>query len=299
MRALFLLLGLCLSTSALAGEAYTLPDSQVETLASGAGDYQIMTYVPPGKPPAEGWPVIYLLDGNAAFPLAAGMMSADSCARCVMQPGVIVAVGYPGASRRDVDYRPATAQVALESNPAGGTYPPGAPGNAQAFYHFLETRLKPHIAAQWPINPHQQALFGHSYGGLFAVYAALTHPQAFQHIYAASPSVWWNNRYLETLAAQTLTQPAPVWPEKVRLTVGEFEQSLQQSEMALPEKQRAQLAKHRAQRAMVDGVRQLSWTLQRAPGGNAHVSFMLYPGQSHQTVMPPALQDALLDHFGR
>ncbi|PLR39560.1 esterase [Chimaeribacter californicus] len=299
MRALFLLLGLCLTTTALAGQGYTLPGSQVETLSSGGGDYQVMTYVPEGAPPAAGWPVIYLLDGNATFPLAAGMMSADSCARCEMQPGVIVAVGYPGASRRDVDYRPATEQVTLESNPAGGTYPPGAPGNAQAFYHFVETVLKPHIAAQWPINTHQQALFGHSYGGLFAVYTGLTHPQAFRHIYAASPSVWWNDRYLNKLAAQTLKQTSPVWPERMRLTVGEFEQSLQQSEMTLPEKQRELLAKHRQQRAMVDGVRELAWTLQTAPAGKEHVSFMLYPGQSHQTVMPLALQDALLDHFAR
>ncbi|MBS0968556.1 alpha/beta hydrolase-fold protein (plasmid) [Chimaeribacter arupi] len=299
MRALFLLLGLCLTTTALAaGKGYTLPGSQVETLPTQSGDYQIMTYVPQEKPPADGWPVIYLLDGNATFPLAAGMMSAYSCARCPMQPGVIVAVGYPGASRRDVDYRPATEQVALEGNPAGGTYPPGAPGNAQAFYHFVETVLKPHIAAQWPINNHQQALFGHSYGGLFAVYTGLTHPQAFQHIYAASPSVWWNDRYLSKLAAETLKQASPVWPEKMRLTVGEFEQSLQQREMALPEKQREVLAKHRQQRAMVDGVRELARHLQQAPGGE-HVSFMLYPGQSHQTVMPLALQDALLDHFAR
>ena len=296
MRALFLLLGLCVTTATLAaGQGYVLPGSQVETLHSENGDYQIMTYVPPGNAPAGGWPVIYLLDGNAAFAPAASMMASYSCSRCPMQPGVVVAIGYPGKSRRDQDYRPATQEVKLESNPAGGTYDPGAPGNAQAFTRFVMQELKPHIETQLPIDHQRQALFGHSYGGLYTLYTALTQPDTFQHFYAASPSVWWNNRYLMTLAKQ----PPKKWPERLRLTVGEYEQSLQQSEMQLPAEQREVLARHRQQRAMVDGVRELAWSLQAMPEGARHVSFMLYPGQSHMTVMPLALQDALLDHFAR
>jgi predicted alpha/beta superfamily hydrolase len=39
-----------------------------------------------------------------------------------------------------------------------------------------------------------KALFGHSYGGLFALNALFTRPDAFDTFIAASPSIWFNNQ---------------------------------------------------------------------------------------------------------
>ena len=44
------------------------------------------------------------------------------------------------------------------------------------------------------MNPDQQSLFGHSFGGLFAIHTLYARPGAFHSIIAASPSLEWNEQ---------------------------------------------------------------------------------------------------------
>ncbi|MCW2481824.1 alpha/beta hydrolase, partial [Candidatus Symbiopectobacterium sp. NZEC135] len=74
------------------------------------------------------------------------------------------------------------------------------------------------------------------------------------------------------------------------LSVGEWEQSLERWELALPEVQREALRQHRRQRRMVDGVRELSWRLQEAGRDKLDVSLFIHAGQSHQSVPLLSLQ---------
>ena len=39
-------------------------------------------------------------------------------------------------------------------------------------------------------------LVGHSFGGMFSLYALFTRPTMFQHVVAISPSLWWRDRFL-------------------------------------------------------------------------------------------------------
>ena len=274
---------------------YTLANTLVHSLHSPEnGEYKIMVSWPEGEAPAEGWPVIYLLDGESVFPDAVSLMQRLTCERCPLTPGVVVAIDYPGNSRRERDYRPAVAKVALESNPAGGTYPPGASGEAQKFWRFIDAELRPWVAQHWKINPQRQALFGHSYGGLFTAWLFMTSPGAFQHYYASSPSVWWNDRYLLRMAQNW--QPDEV-QSQLSISVGGYEQSLQPQEVRLPAEKRATLLKHRGQRAMVDGNREMANALiARAP---RRVDFTLVEGQSHLSVAPLVLHGALINHFAK
>lgn len=93
---------------------------------------------------------------------------------------------------------------------------------------------------------------------------------------------------------ETLPQ-APV----LFLSVGEWEQSLERWELALPEVQREALRQHRRQRRMVDGVRELSWRLQEAGRDKLDVSLFIHAGQSHQSVPLLSLQQAFMHHFQR
>jgi predicted alpha/beta superfamily hydrolase len=53
-------------------------------------------------------------------------------------------------------------------------------------------------------------LLGHSYGGLFALYALEQRPALFQRIVAASPVVGWDHRLLFTARDRLKAPPGPV-----------------------------------------------------------------------------------------
>lgn len=159
------------------------------TSADGARVYRVRIATPRKPAPAKGYPVVYLLDGDAALArideaLLARLDAGD--------PPVIVAIGYEGDRQFDVlarafDYTPAAPDAKPVADPAGR---PG--GGADAFLDVVMQEIEPAAAARAPLDPHRRALWGHSYGGLCVLHAALTRPAAFDAFYAASPSLWWN-----------------------------------------------------------------------------------------------------------
>lgn len=270
--------------------------------SSACGDYRIMLCWPDEPAPEQGWPVIYILDGASHYPIAETLMRTLTRSRCRMIPGVVVAIDYPDGTRRERDYRPPVAHRVLESDPGGGYYPLGMEGRSNAFLAFIQNELKPYIGGLLPVDRRREALFGHSYGGLFTLNTLLTRSEAFQHFYASSPSVWWNDGYIKTVAGSfvqhddisPLCQPAVLF-----LSVGEYEQSLERWELTLPEEARRRLRQHRKQRRMVDGIRELAWLLQSGAKNRLHVELFIHQDQSHQSVPMLALQKACMHHFQR
>ncbi|MCG2963759.1 alpha/beta hydrolase, partial [Escherichia coli] len=65
--------------------------------------------------------------------------------------------------------------------------------------------LKPQIEKTFSINVLHQTLFGHSLGGLFALYTLFIKATAFQYYIAISPSIWWDNRYILTRVEPFMT----------------------------------------------------------------------------------------------
>uniref|UniRef100_UPI00372008B8 alpha/beta hydrolase n=1 Tax=Streptomyces parvus TaxID=66428 RepID=UPI00372008B8 len=187
------------------------------------GDYRIFISQPQQPAPKGGYPVLYVLDGNALFPMLAVQADAresspDPATRASV---VVVGIGYPSDAlydidRRTRDYTPPAAVARDDSNDL--RY-----GGADRFLAFVQTELKPLIEARYAIDPRRQTLFGHSYGGLFTLYTLMTQPDAFQNYLAASPSIWWNDHQLleqsGPLLAESNLQPKRLW-----LTVGEAEE---------------------------------------------------------------------------
>lgn len=267
--------------------------------SSACGDYRLLLAWPDEPAPAQGWPVIYLLDGAQHFPIAENLMRTLARPRCRMVPGVVVAIDYPKETRRERDYRPAVAQRIQEADPRGGFYPLGMEGGAEQFLAFIQDELKPYVQHRFDIDTSREALFGHSYGGLFTLHTLLTHGEAFAHFYASSPSVWWNDGYIHEVATRFLQARASAVPPVLFLSVGEYEQSLEQWEQRLPDEERRALQQHRRQRRMVDGVRELAWRLQAEGADRLAVSWFIHAGQSHQSVPMIALQQAFMHHFQR
>ncbi|KHO14051.1 alpha/beta hydrolase [Acinetobacter baumannii] len=159
-------------------------------------DYLIQIYKPPVAPPQHGYPVLYILDGNATFPSAVNIAQSIGAGstKLGLDPLMIVAVGYPKQKNFDVqkrayDYTPKPSSEFQ----AQGKY---KYGGADQFIAFLNNELKPEIAQQFPINSQQQSIYGHSFGGLFVLYHFFQKPDAFQRYFAASPSLWFDQGML-------------------------------------------------------------------------------------------------------
>ncbi len=66
-------------------------------------------------------------------------------------------------------------------------------GGSKEFRNFLITQLIPYINKMYPIDFSHQILFGHSFGGLFAIDTLLYDSKIFSHYFIISPSLWWDN----------------------------------------------------------------------------------------------------------
>lgn len=187
-------------------------------------DYLIQISVPAGEAPKQGFPILYVLDGNATFDSAANIAkSVDGGAnRLGLSPVAIVAIGYPKQSTFDVekralDYTPkASAEFQKQ---AKYTY-----GGADQFIQFIEKELKPAIQTKIKLNTRQQSLFGHSFGGLFVLHTFMTYPETFQRYIAASPSLWFDNYALLNRQVDWLNNKAnKVQNTMLMVTVGTHE----------------------------------------------------------------------------
>lgn len=159
-------------------------------------EYRMMIAIPSEPPPAEGYPVIYALDGDAVFATFAEAARLQTRKPHGYDPVVIVGIGYPSRepfemSRRCYDFTMPAEVHNLPARPNGLEWPEH--GGADAFLQFIETELRPAIEQQYPINTTRQSLFGHSLGGLLVLHVLFTRPQAFQNYAAGSPSIWWNH----------------------------------------------------------------------------------------------------------
>lgn len=287
MRA-WLLCGLALATcpspARAAGDgdtwaAVVLPTArQLDIRASGTGHpYRLFVQEPAAPAPAEGRPVLYVLDGNAAFPVAAFLARSAEGRREVtgQVPPLVVGIGYPG----DDDFHVAARRR---------DYTPGAPdtersateGCAERFLDFIEQEVKPLIEARYPVDRTRQALFGHSFGGLFVLHALFTRPASFSTFIASSPSIWWQDR--RVLDGLPKLAQAGVSP-RVQISVGAREDDPPKGNY--PPDMLALIAT----RTMIPEARDAAAQLRSLPGWNARVAYHELAGEDHGPAWMPAM----------
>jgi predicted alpha/beta superfamily hydrolase len=276
----------------------TAPTSDRIVKSRAMGDYRVRVAVPTTPPPAEGYPVVYVLDGDDYF--NPGVKLADQLIRMSngsMTPGIIVGVGYPGDSRRSYDYLPASpVSPDVERRPDGRPIIDDVYGGADGFLDFLDKELKPLIQATYPIDLQRQALYGHSYGGLLAVHAMFTRPDMFQTYLLSSPSLGWNGRYVLTEEAGFNAKvKAGTHRMSTVVTVGEYEQALSPEQLRAPDA--AERAARAARRRSVDSDRDLSARLDALAPDRLRSRFRMFPGEVHGTVALPAFAYGLPTAF--
>ncbi|EIQ00951.1 putative hydrolase of alpha/beta superfamily [Opitutaceae bacterium TAV1] len=252
--------------------------------------YRIFVSVPETPPPADGYPVLYTLDGDTSFPLAAFLVqSAEPRAAAFgITPGIVVGIGYTGDEKnknaRAEDYTPPPADLSDTGDLSGAVQ-----GGAGRFLDFLEKDLKPLIASEFRIDPARQTLFGHSYGGLFTLHVLFTRPALFRHYVAGSPSIWWANRHILSEKAafeKNLLPPlksAGAVPDLV-IGVGSTEQTPR------PDPRLAHRAEMVIRRRQVDNARELAAALSAS---GLSTRFYLYEDEGHGSARVPAINRAV------
>jgi predicted alpha/beta superfamily hydrolase len=185
---------------------------EVDSVKTGAR-YAIWVTLPHDydKDPKRSFPTIYMPDGNG-MALVAAAASGGNASELIMplQSTIQVCVGYAGEdvamslAVRARDLLPpkeylapglleglrgigddgwipkAMAQLYADNleNPAG-----------DRFLAFISEELHPFVAKRWRVDAGELGLFGHSYGGLFAAYAALQPRTIFRYFGASSPGI--------------------------------------------------------------------------------------------------------------
>ncbi len=251
-------------------------------------------------PPKEGYPVLYLTDGDFNFNTAADALMMQSIGR-EARPAYVVGIGYgkdwQTASRtRCADllpFPPDSATLAsLEASPLtkGATY-----GEAESFHRFMIEELRPRIEAAYPTNHSDASLLGHSFGGLFALYVLFNHPEAYRTYLVNSPSINWSNgAILKQEARLTAPVAAGKVPLRVLLTAGEYEEKLAEHVKLYPGVTREQMQAMLTAFGMITNARALADRLKalKAPAGS-EVEAVIFERETHLSVLPAAISRGL------
>ncbi len=253
--------------------------------------YRVRIATPKAAPPAAGYPVVYLLDGNAAL-MELDERLLDSLSTHGAAP-VLVFIADDSALRidavgRSLDYTPARfTDGRVETDPLN---PQRRTGGAAAFAQLIATRIRPQVEARVSVDRQRQTLWGHSYGGLFVLQVLLTQPQLFQHYVAVDPSLWWGDGFIVQQARRVVDHAqaasADTQPSKRRLTLMAGE--------GRPPGQDAAPDRPGRPRADPHAARNLVTLLSSLPG--LTTEYQPLPGLSHgQTLgasLAPTLRDA-------
>ncbi len=169
----------------------------------GTRHYRVWTAVPNTTAPASGYPILYMLDGNAVMDRLDDELLKQLSEKT---PPVIVAVGYQtnlpfDLNSRAYDYTPAAESRKTDLHSGRFSRKSGGSNN---FRQLLETRIAPKVEQGLNIDRQRRGLWGHSYGGLFVLDSWLS-SSYFRSYYSASPSL--GRGYDALLSRVTAVEP--------------------------------------------------------------------------------------------
>ncbi|HEZ4783294.1 TPA: alpha/beta hydrolase [Neisseria meningitidis] len=146
-----------------------------------------------GEMPSEGYPVLFVLDGEAFFPTLFNIMQSlmPNPVTRSNAPCLIVGIGYTTGSVRDLAQRAADYTPPLGDNATADERQQF--GQADRFSAFIDSELTAFLESRYTLNRNETAVFGHSFGALFGLYSLLSH-RRFRRHWLVSPSIWWHNR---------------------------------------------------------------------------------------------------------
>ena len=221
--------------------------------------------------------VVFMVDANAQFPIllnsyaqiyANGAKQNAKAVPKLSKTVLIVCIGYDSPLAYDIKRRTRDLTPAA----SGEEYANG--GGAAEFYDFVKDELFPLVDKKYSTAKSDKIYFGHSFGGLFGIYALLRDDGIFDEFFIASPSLWWGESQLIRDA----------------LDEGKFRSNLKAKFIMLVAGSR-EMRKGKTDKAGILKAADLAEILKTK---GLSCEFRLYEGASHGEVIPLALQDLAL-----
>lgn len=221
--------------------------------------------------------VVYMVDANAQFPIllnsyakiyANGAKQNAKAVPKLSKTVLIVGIGYDSPLAYDTKRRTRD----LTPTASGEEYANG--GGAAEFYDFVKDELFPLVDKKYSTAKSDKIYFGHSFGGLFGIYALLRDDGIFDEFFIASPSLWWGESQLIRDALDEGKLRSNLKAKFIMLVAGSRE-----------------IRKGKTDKAGILKVADLAEILKTK---GLSCEFKLYEGASHGEVIPLALQDLAL-----
>lgn len=175
---------LCISCKS---HSYKPPKDAITIHSINTGDdYVIQIKTPKGFNDSADYTIVYVADGLIGT--GKYILGVDSTwAAKVPANCIVVTIGHTGnwEQKRRRDFIPSDV----------GGYKDANFGNAGKFYAFLKSELIPLIDKKF-LHQKSKVFIGHSFSGLFCLYAALKDEHLFDQYFTISPSAWANDREL-------------------------------------------------------------------------------------------------------
>ncbi|MFN8306126.1 MAG: alpha/beta hydrolase-fold protein [Ferruginibacter sp.] len=141
-------------------------------------------------------------------------------------------------------------------------------GHIERFYQFLTQELIPYINTHYNTNKAANSILGHSFGGLFTVYALFKNDTIFKNYYALSPSLWVSD--YSVYKFNNLT-PASGKSKSLFISVGGLE----------------------LLNRIKSGTDEFDRFLKGKNYESLRFTYIVYPGETHNSEVPYALTDIL------
>ncbi len=191
---LLIMIGLSVAHANLLNQRLQLPSEFLDR------PHELLVYTPPSYDydQDQRYPVLYLMDGEYNFNYVTGLIELWSNISSKHSEMIVVGIsGYDSGYYRQ-----------LASPPWDDEGQPSDEGSADKMMKAIVEEIKPAINEQFRTHD-LEILSGHSMGGLFTTYAAMTQPEAFDYFIAISPSLWWQQQRVTKVLSKQFDKTIP------------------------------------------------------------------------------------------
>lgn len=291
---------ICLAAPGVRAGEVTIPGSHDVVLPVEGDDpaVRLLVWVPEGDVPDGGYPVLYFFDGEQNFAALSSYAEnmAGRARRAGKAPAMLVGITYPEGTytldQRIHDLTPYSAS-GYDMPERPNKAPWQALGGGDRYLDMITARVQPYIRANFPADPDRETLFGHSFGGMMVLHTLFARQQAFDAYFAASPSIWFNNRQVMREAEAMLVTASVAEPVPLYITVGEAEDAVSSWESE-PSPQLEARKRWVAANRMVDNVTDLVALIAAQGEGIITIDRDIIAGADHGSVLPPSAYRAVM-----
>jgi uncharacterized protein len=248
-------------------EQVTIPATELLKLSSSitGQEYRIFVALPNStfldsytENPNQRYPVLYVLDANALFGMVTETVRIFNFLD-VVDEIIVVGIGYP------VDTFNATLGFrSRDLTPKSG---------AAKFLQFVREELVPMIDTTYRTLPGDNGILGHSFGGLFGLYALFNQPDTFQRYIIGSPSISWDKSVTQD-AAEFVANKANV-AARIFMSVGAEEEA-----------------------SMISDMQSVSDMLKEIQSPDLKLTTQIFEGEMHASVIASHISRGIWDVYG-